>query len=104
MQTKKQGDKKMSKVKYTIDGRDPKAKGYVKEDRMANQQETDALAESRERVEGEKVWVLTIYKDAQFFPVVHRTLEGAVETAINDMVEGMDDEDAYGIEEENEEE
>lgn len=78
----------MSKVKYTIDGRDPKAKGYVKD---------DALAKSRERVEGEKVWVLTIYKDEQFFPCVHKSLEGAIDTAIADMKEGMEDEGDYNF-------
>ena len=34
--------------KYQIDGRDPNAKGYVKEDRMANQQETDKIVEALE--------------------------------------------------------
>lgn len=60
-------------------------------------EEDDALAESRERVEGEKVWVwvLTIYKGKQFFPVVHRSFEGAVNSAINDIDEGMEDEGDY---------
>ena len=57
--------------------------------------EDDALAESRERVEGERVWVLTIYKDEQFFPCVHKSLEGAIDTAISDMKEGMEDEGDY---------
>lgn len=35
------------------------------------------------------VWVLTIYKDEQFFPEVHRTLEGAVDGALNDIAEHM---------------
>lgn len=62
-----------------------------------NPDEDDALAKSRERVDGEKVWVLTIYKDEQFFPEVHRTLEGAVESALNDIAEHMeeDEEDDY---------
>lgn len=55
--------------------------------------EDDALSESRERVEGEKVWVLTIYKDEQFFPKVHRTLKGAVESAINDIAEHMEEDE-----------
>ena len=57
--------------------------------------EEDALAESRERVERENVWVLTIYKDEQFFPVVHRSFEGAVQTVISDIEEGMEDEGDY---------
>ena len=60
-------------------------------------EEDDALAESRERVEGEKVWVLTIYKDEQFFPCVHKSLDGAIETAIADMKEGMEDENDYAF-------
>ena len=39
----------MSNREYRIDGRDPNAKGYVKENRMANQQETDALVKVLER-------------------------------------------------------
>lgn len=187
-------------TKYTIDGRDPNAKGYVKEDRMANQQETDkivvalesfgyknvedykfhlfgrlddvhgwylfgiskedderedylilgdcldvleepynkvlgldevmefarnfgsgdnvgtaydamqtwgvfnslsqgfceeddALVESRECVERKNVWVLTIYKDEQFFPEVHRTFEGALDGAVNDIAEHMEEDE-----------
>ena len=82
-------------TKYTIDGRDPNAKGYVKEDRMANQQETDALVNSRERVgKGtESVWVLTIYKDEQFFPEVHRTFVGALDGAMNDIAEHMEEDE-----------
>ena len=57
--------------------------------------EDDALEKSRERVEGEKVWVLTIYKDEQFFPVVHKSFDGAVQTVINDIEEGMEDEGDY---------
>ena len=53
-------------------------------------EDDDALAKSRERVEGEKVWVLTIYKDGQFFPEVHRTLEGAVQGAISDIAGHME--------------
>ena len=34
---------------------------------------------------GESVWVLTIYKDKQFFPEVHRTMKGAVDGAMNDI-------------------
>ena len=40
-----------------------------------------------------KVWVLTIYKDERFFPEVHRTIEGAVESAINDIGEHMDEDE-----------
>jgi len=57
--------------------------------------EDDDIADSRERIEGTKVWVLTIYKDEQFFPVVHRSFEGAVQTVINDIEEGMEYEDDY---------
>lgn len=58
-------------------------------------EEDDALAKSRERVAGksESVWVLTIYKDEQFFPVVHRTLQGAIESAMNDIMEGMEEDE-----------
>ena len=56
-------------------------------------EEDNALAESRERVEGEKVWVLTIYKDEQFFPEVHRSLECAVESAINDIAEHIEEDE-----------
>lgn len=38
----------MSNKEYRIDGRDPNAKGYVKEDRMANQHETDKIVEALE--------------------------------------------------------
>ena len=38
----------MSNRKYRIDGRDPNAKGYVNENRMANQQETDKIVEALE--------------------------------------------------------
>ena len=38
----------MSNMKYRIDGRDPNAKGYVNENRMANQQETDKIVEALE--------------------------------------------------------
>ena len=38
----------MSNREYRIDGRDPNAKGYVKENRMANQQETDKIVEALE--------------------------------------------------------
>lgn len=55
--------------------------------------EDDALAESSEREESEKVWVLTIYKDGQFFPEVHRTLDGAVRGAMNDIAEHMDEDE-----------
>jgi len=55
--------------------------------------EDEALAESRERVEGKKVWVLTIYKDEQFFPEVHKTLDGAIEGALNDIMEHMDEDE-----------
>lgn len=55
--------------------------------------EDNALAESRERVEGEKVWVLTIYKSGMFFPEVHRTLEGAVDGAMNDIAEHMEEDE-----------
>lgn len=55
--------------------------------------EDNALAESRERVELKKVWVLTIYKDEQFFPEVHKTFEGAVDGAINDIAEHMDEDE-----------
>ena len=168
---------------YTIDGRDPNAKGYVKENRLANQQETDALVKildgwgidvkgysfylygrlddvhgwylfGMSRVDGgredfvvlgdcldameapydkvldmnevlhfartagsgenigtaydamqdwgvfnsisakqESVWVLTIYKNGQFFPEVHRTLDGAVMGAMNDIAEHMDEDE-----------
>lgn len=59
--------------------------------------EDDALAESRNRVEGEKVWILTIYKDEQFFPEVHRTFNGALDGALNDIAEhmGEDEVDDY---------
>ena len=52
-----------------------------------------ALTESRERVEGEKVWVLTIYKDEQFFPEVHRTFNGALDGAVNDIAEHMEEDE-----------
>lgn len=55
--------------------------------------EDDALAESRESVEGEKVWVLTIYKDEQFFPEVHRTLDGAVKGVIADIAAHMEEDE-----------
>ena len=42
---------------------------------------------------GESVWVLTIYKDEQFFPEVHRTMKGAVDGAMNDIMEHMDDDE-----------
>ena len=57
--------------------------------------EDDALAKSRERVTREKVWVLTIYKDSQFFPEVHKTFEGAVDGVLIDIQEHMDDPDEY---------
>lgn len=170
--------------RYTIDGRDPDAKGYVNENRMANQQETDALVKvlegwgfknvednkfhlfgrlddvhgwylfgvSREdsdredfvilgdcldamdapydkvldlnevlhfaRTAGsgenigtayyamqdwgvfnslsatqESVWVLTIYKDDMFFPEVHRTFNGALDGAMNDIAEHMEEDE-----------
>lgn len=62
--------------------------------------EDDALAESRECVEEKKVWVLTIYKDEQFFPEVHMTFEGAVDGAMKDIAEHMDEDevDDYDIE------
>lgn len=43
--------------------------------------------------EGAGVWVLTIYKDGQFFPEVHRTMKGAVDGAMNDIMEHMDDDE-----------
>ena len=53
--------------------------------------EDDALAESRERVEGEKVWVLTIVnKLGEIAPEVHRTLEGCIEGAIKDIKTSVD--------------
>lgn len=60
--------------------------------------EDDALAKSRERVTREKVWVLTIYKDEQFFPEVHKTFEGAVDGVLIDIQEHMDDPDEYDYE------
>ena len=59
----------MSNRKYTIDGRDPNAKGYVKEDRMANQQETDALVKV---LEG---WGFKIVEDDKFH--LYGRLDGA---------------------------
>ena len=48
--------------------------------------EDDALTESRERVEGEKVWVLTIVnKLGEISPEVHRTLEGCIEGVRKDL-------------------
>lgn len=44
---------------------------------------------------GETVWVLTIYKDSQFFPEVHKTFEGAVDGVLIDIQEHMDDPDEY---------
>ena len=41
----------------------------------------------------ESVWVLTIKKDGQNFPEVHKTFDGAVESAIVDIQEHMDEED-----------
>lgn len=38
----------MRNREYRIDGRDPNAKGYVNENRMANQQETDKIVEDLE--------------------------------------------------------
>ena len=60
-------------------------------------EEDDALAESRERVEGEKVWVLTITREGQNFPEVHKTFEGAVDSAIADVRDHVEegDEDEY---------
>lgn len=55
--------------------------------------EDDALAESMESVEVKKVWVLTIYKEAQFFPEVHRTLDGAVKGVIADIAEHMEEDE-----------
>ena len=55
--------------------------------------EDDALAESRESVEVKKVWVLTITKEGQNFPEVHKTFAGAVKGAIDDIMENMDEED-----------
>lgn len=56
--------------------------------------EDDALAESRERVEGEKVWVLTIVnKLGEIAPEVHRTLEGCIEGAIKDIKTSVDTEE-----------
>lgn len=52
-----------------------------------------ALTESRECVKGEKVWVLTITKEGQNFPEVHKTFAGAVKGAIDDIMENMDEED-----------
>ena len=49
--------------------------------------------EPTKKEESDVVWVLTIYKDKQFFPEVHRTLEGAVESAINDIAEHMDEDE-----------
>lgn len=57
-------------------------------------EEDDALAESRERVEGEKVWVLTIVnKLGEIAPEVHRTLEGCIEGAIEDIKTSVDTEE-----------
>ena len=56
-------------------------------------EEDNALAESRKGVEGAKVWVLTIYKDGQVFPEVHRTLEGAVDGAMIDIAEHMEEDE-----------
>ena len=56
-------------------------------------EEDDAIAESRERVEGAKVCVLTIYKDEQFFPEVHRTFNGALDCALNDIAEHMEEDE-----------
>ena len=61
----------MSNREYRIDGRDPNAEVSVDEKGY--------------------VWVLTIYKDKQFFPEVHRTLEGAVESAMGDIAEHMEE-------------
>ena len=56
----------------------------------------EVIANDTDKEQGNgSVYVLTIYKDEQFFPEVHRTLEGAVESAINDMEEGMEDEEDY---------
>lgn len=56
--------------------------------------EDDALAEGRERVEGEKVWVLTIVnKLGEIAPEVHRTLEGCIEGAIEDIKTSVDTEE-----------
>lgn len=63
---------------------------YFQEGRVIAKDEDEETGES-----GEKVWVLTIYKDEQFFPVVHRSFEGAVQTVINDIEEGMEDEGDY---------
>ena len=42
------------------------------------------------------VWVLTIIKDGQNFPDVHKTFDGAVESAIADMKEHKNDEGVDG--------
>ena len=53
-----------------------------------------ALTESRERVEGEKVWVLTIVnKLGEIAPEVHRTLEGCIEGAVKDIKTSVDTEE-----------
>lgn len=41
----------------------------------------------------ERVWVLTIYKDGQFFPEVHRTFDGALDGAVNDIAENMEEDE-----------
>ena len=61
---------------------------YLRTGRIISKDEEEETEES-----GEKVWVLTIYKDEQFFPEVHRTLEGAVDSAINDIAEHMDEDE-----------
>ena len=43
MQARKEND---MKKQYVIDGRDPNAKGYVYENRMANRQETAAIVKA----------------------------------------------------------
>ena len=53
----------------------------------------DVEAKHNEKDNHNKVWVLTITKDGQNFPEVHRTFEGAVEGAIADIMEHMDEEE-----------
>lgn len=62
---------------------------------MVNYYVSGGKSAKEEQRGGERVWVLTIYKDEQFFPCVHKSLDGAIDTVIADMKEGMENDEDY---------